>query len=284
MRHVFETMGTVASIAGPAEVMPSIESVFEERENRFSLYRTDSELARVAHGELRLPDASDDLIATYTRALAWRGRTGGVFTPHRPDGVLDLNGIVKAEAIEAAGSVLDAAGCADWTVNVGGDILTRSALPIGIVDPRNRTSLLCSVVLADGRRALATSGSAERGDHIWLGGSTSPAHFLQVSVLADDIVTADVLATAIAAGGPTTLDDLAERWPVDVLAVDRAGQLLATPGFRRALAPAEATAEHPRLVTSIPGEKAAIPGSSSTTRMRGVQRSALGEDAVPTLR
>ena len=237
MHHVFETMGTVASVDGPADLMPLIEATFEEFEARFSLYRPDSELSRVARGELRLPDASDALLATYLRALEWRGRTSGSFTPHRPDGIVDLNGIVKAEAIEHAGAIFDAAGCTDWTINVGGDILTRRHQPIGVVDPHRRDALLFSVILEDGRRAMATSGSAERGDHIWLGGSLTPAHFAQVTVIADDIVTADVLATAIVAGGPDGLDDLTQRWPIDVLTVDRNGNVLATPGLRSALAP-----------------------------------------------
>jgi thiamine biosynthesis lipoprotein len=235
MRHIFETMGTVASVDAPADLVPRIVAVFDDVEARFSLYRPESELGRIARGELRLPDASDELIATYTRALAWRNRTDGAFTPHRPDGTLDLNGIVKAEAIERAGALLDAAECSEWTINVGGDILCRSPEPIGIIDPYHRDALLCSVQMLNGRHALATSGSAERGDHIWLGGSLEPAHFAQVSVIADDIVTADVLATALVAGGPTTLDALAEHWDIDVLAVDRSGDLIATPGFRAAL-------------------------------------------------
>jgi thiamine biosynthesis lipoprotein len=58
--------------------------------------------------------------------------------------------------------------------------------------------------------------------------------FLQVSVAAQDIVTADVLATAIVAGGTPTLDQAVEQWSVDVLAVGRTGTMLATPGFRHA--------------------------------------------------
>lgn len=236
MRHVFETMGTVASVDGPAAAMPSVQEIFSSTEARFSLYLPDSELSSIARGDLALPDASEELIATYTRALAWRTRTDGAFTPHRPDGVLDLNGIVKAEAIERTGAVLDATGCPDWTVNVGGDILALSAAPIGIIDPHRRGALLCSVVLRNGRRALATSGSAERGDHIWHGGGFAPAHFVQVTVVANDIVTADVLATAIVAGGPDALTEYADRWDIDILSVDRAGELRATPGFRESLA------------------------------------------------
>jgi thiamine biosynthesis lipoprotein len=240
MRHVFATMGTIASVdltAEHSDLLPAVEAVFGAFDARFSLYRPESELSRIADGTLRLTGASDELVATYARALEWRNRTDGNFSPERPDGVLDLNGIVKAEAIERAGALLDTAGCQDWTINVGGDILTRSDDPIGISDP-GRSTLLCAVTLRDGRRAVATSGSAERGDHIWRGGSLTPPHFVQVTVIADDIVTADVLATAIVAGGPDALDGVTARWPVDVLTVDRDGQLLATPGIRASLATA----------------------------------------------
>jgi thiamine biosynthesis lipoprotein len=240
MRHVIETMGTVASIGLPSEFateLPAIEALFRGIDERFSLYRHGSELSRIARGELELAHASTTLRASYERSNDWRIRTSGLFTSQRPDGVLDLNGIVKAEAIEAVGAHLDSAGCLTWTINVGGDILVRGdATPLGIIDPQDSTRLLCAVELTGERRALATSGSAQRGDHIWRGGELGPTHFAQVSVMADDIVTADVLATAIVAGGPFALDDLTDRWPVDVLAVDREGAMVATPGFRLALA------------------------------------------------
>ena len=61
-----------------------------------------------------------------------------------------------------------------------------------------------------------------------------------MSVLAADIVTADVLATAIVAGGRDTLDRSTVSYDIDVLAVDAAGALTATPGFRALLAAAAA--------------------------------------------
>jgi len=242
MRHVFETMGTVASIELPktyASVLPSMEAVFLSVDELFSLYRPGSELSRIADGRLDLPHASPTLRASYERSIEWRILTSGLFSAHRPDGVLDLNGIVKAEAIESAGALLDNAGCPAWTINVGGDILVRgehASWTTGIADPNRDDALLCSIALGGERRALATSGSAQRGDHIWRGSELARTHFAQVSVIAADIVTADVLATAIVAGGPESLDDITERWPVDVLAVDRDNNLVATPGFRVALA------------------------------------------------
>jgi thiamine biosynthesis lipoprotein len=244
MRHIFETMGTVASIDVPRahiDELKGIESIFRRLDAQFSLYRATSELSRVANGSLSLVNATSTLRATYARATHWRIATGGIFSPHRPDGAIDLNGIVKAEAIEEAGALLRNAGCDDWSINVGGDLLTAGRnrfLPwvTGIADPLDESTLLCSVALEGSRRAIATSGSAQRGDHIWLGGSRTPSHFRQASVIADDIVTADVLATAVIAGGPDALNDLTERWDVDVLTVDRDWQLAATPGFRAAIA------------------------------------------------
>ncbi|HZW42092.1 MAG TPA: hypothetical protein VFE99_07300, partial [Agromyces sp.] len=69
---------------------------------------------------------------------------------------------------------------------------------------------------------------------IWTPPGAGPAEFVQVSVAATDILTADVLATAIVAGGRPALDEFADRFPIDVLAVLGDGSLLATPGWPRA--------------------------------------------------
>jgi thiamine biosynthesis lipoprotein len=238
----FATMGTVASIdvTGSADlVIDQVRLGFDALENRFSLYRDDSEISRVARGELRLTQASDELRLVYERAVEWRSQTSGAFTPHRPDGVLDLNGIVKAIGIEQAGALLHDRGFEDWCVNVGGDVLSAGSPPdrdfwsIGIVDPAERTALLCAVDLLEGRLAIATSGTSERGEHVWRTGDDT---FIQVSVVAGDIVTADVLATAILSGGAAFLDDATGRWDIDVLAVSSAGDLRMTPGMKRMLA------------------------------------------------
>ena len=54
-------------------------------------------------------------------------------------------------------------------------------------------------------------------------------------MIAPDIVTADVLATALVAGGRDYLDEATSRFPIEVLTVDRAGELLITPGMREAM-------------------------------------------------
>ncbi|MFF2031736.1 FAD:protein FMN transferase [Arthrobacter sp. NPDC058192] len=259
-------MGTVVSLTVPARALgtaavpetaagadggfddaaAAVERVFDRMDESFSLYRPDSEASRLARGELSLREASAGMRDRYADALGWRLTTEGAFSPERPDGVLDLSGIIKGYAIAQAGEALRSRGISHWCLNAGGDILVMgSPVPgsaaswtAGVVDPQDRSALLSALELGgpgcwttSARRALATSGSAERGDHIWTTG-TGGAEFIQVSVAAADIVTADVLATAIVAGGAAMLDRATEHWDIDVLAVRRGGQLLATPGFR----------------------------------------------------
>ncbi|NQX28124.1 FAD:protein FMN transferase [Microbacteriaceae bacterium VKM Ac-2854] len=232
-------MGTMVGLRAPADApLAAVEAVFTAADERFSLYRPESEASRIARGELPMTQASTTMRDAYAEALAWRTATDGVFTPHRPDGVIDLAGTVKARAIAAAGAVLDAAGCANWLLTVGGDILGRGdcdGVPwsIGIVDPDDRNELLGAVLLTEPKRAIATSGTAERGEHVWRRPSDPDGTtFKQVSVLADDIITADVLATAILAGGRPTLDATLDRYDIDVLACTAGGGILVSDRLR----------------------------------------------------
>ena len=251
--HVFDTMGTTVSLrfAGTlpdSTVLHAVQAGFDDYDRRFSLYRPDSELSRIARGDLALRHASAVLRDSYADALEWRSLTAGAFTPHRPDGVIDLNGIVKASAMAAAADLLDTAGETDWLLNAGGDILGRGALAgapwsIGITDPADRAGLLCALTLSGDRCAVATSGTAERGEHIWRHDPQphgAASVYRQVTVRAADIVTADVLATAILAGGGEHLDDVTARFPIDVLTVAADGEITATPRLQhtRGLAPA----------------------------------------------
>jgi thiamine biosynthesis lipoprotein len=261
--RTFETMGTVVGVSAPLAgdeldvLCATLLRIFADTDRRFSLHRADSELSRVSAGERSLPFSSARLREMYALALEWRNRTGGAFTPHGPDGALDLNGVVKGWAIAAAGDALEELGMPHWAVNAGGDILcTGSPFPVpadqadprggrpwraAIADPDDPQALVADLPLAGTpgtTAALATSGSAQRGEHIWGPAGHDAARrgaaFRQVSVLGEDILTADVLATAIVAGGMDTLERAVREWGVEVLAVEYGGTLLATPGWPRA--------------------------------------------------
>lgn len=238
---VFETMGTVVSLSCLGSVADAtvlvVRAVFDELDDRFSLYSPDSEASRVSKRELSLRDASADYRRTYELAVDWRAATQGAFTPHRPDGGIDLSGVVKALAIHRSGEALLDFGVTDWCLNAGGDVLVAgsqedgSPWVVGVVDPGDRTSLLTRFSADATHPAVATSGVAERGEHIWRIGADDS--FLQVTVAAPDIVTADVLATAILAGGQPTLRLAESQYDIEVIAVASDGSCWASEAFRR---------------------------------------------------
>ncbi|MFJ3959134.1 FAD:protein FMN transferase [Arthrobacter sp. NPDC090010] len=242
---VFRSMGTVVSVLRPGPSLPqrigqALEEEFRCWDERFSPYDERSELSRIARGEESPSSASSPFRASLHRALGWQEATESAFSVSSPDGRLDLSGIIKAEAMEASGAILRDAGVRDWLLNAGGDVLVSghhfgNPWRVGIVDPVDRGALLTSVELDGNWRALATSGVSERGEHIW--GPAGREGFAQVSVLAEDIVTADVLATAIMAGGRRSLDMAQARWNVDALCVERDGGLLVTPRLGARISP-----------------------------------------------
>jgi thiamine biosynthesis lipoprotein len=246
--HTFETMGTVVSVRVPdpetvhpdraaalEDAISEASRAFNDLDLRFSLYRDDSEASRIARAELSLADASDEMRAAYSESLEWRNRTNYTFTPHRPDGVLDLSGTIKAVGIAQAAEALTAAGFATFLINAGGDILSsgkpNEGWRVGVADPENNENLVTTVELTDDYCAMATSGTAERGEHIWRRPDTDTS-FRQVSVIAADIMTADVLATTIIAGGQDSLDHATANFDVAVLVVKSDGSLLGNEKFQ----------------------------------------------------
>jgi len=236
---IFETMGTVVTLLTNAPLddatSDAVQGAFRALDEKFSLYKPESEASLVGHGRVGIRTASPEYQEVYWAAVKWSEATDRAFTPHRPDGVIDLSGVVKARGIQAAADVLVAHGHTDWCLNAGGDVLVAGAQAsgepwvVGIVDPDDRTALWTQFSTGPGRLAVATSGVQERGEHVWR--MAADDTFSQVSVAAADIETADVLATAILAGGVTTLQLVQEKYDIDVLACAHDGRVWASPIF-----------------------------------------------------
>lgn len=207
---VWEAMGTVVSLRipdthehsrGPA--VEGVTRVIDSLEREYSLYMDDSPISQLARGEVTLESMSADFRDTYSRAIEWRNDTGGAFTPHRGDGVIDLSGIVKADAIAAGAVVLRAHGITHFSLNFGGDIIVAGdarTWPIAIGHPTDTLGIVATVELNSTWCAIATSGTGDRGEHIWRSVTSGP-RIVGATVVSDDIVASDVWATAIISGG-----------------------------------------------------------------------------------
>ncbi len=239
-RFTVFTMGTAVSVSSPQPISDAHVAAARERfralDERFSLYQPDSEATAVASRRVSLREASAEYRAAYDLAHDWSLAPEGASTPHRPDGRIDLAGVVKALGIQAAADALDDLDA--FCINAGGDILVKGwerpddAKPwvAGIVDPTDRHRLISQFACSSAHPAVCTSGIAERGDHVWRLAADST--FTQVTVAGPDLVTADVLATAILAGGPATFSLATQRWPIEVLAFRADGRPQLTQAFR----------------------------------------------------
>jgi FAD:protein FMN transferase len=218
-RRVHQVMGTTVSvdIRSPFVAKSVIDDVFAQLDDinaRFSTYRPESEVSRLARGELREQDASLDVRHVLAACDHLASVTGGAFDSrhHRADGRLDPSGFVKGWAIEEAAWRIDSAGGRNYWINGGGDIVARGeAEPgrlwrVGIQHPDMTDRVVAVLAVSD--RAVATSGSYERGDHITDPHTgTPPAGLQSVTVVGPALAFTDAYATAIYVMG---LDGL--RW------------------------------------------------------------------------
>ncbi len=166
----------------------------------FSTYKEGSEISRLARGELALANACPEVRDVLRRCDELRLETRGYFDA-RASGILDPSGLVKGWSIDRAASILDEAGLRSFAVNAGGDMRLRGGpWRIGIQHPRERDRVAAVVEATD--LAVATSGAYARGDHVVNPYTRRPpTGILSVTVVGDELATADAYATAAFAMG-----------------------------------------------------------------------------------
>jgi FAD:protein FMN transferase len=259
-RWAWPTMGSYASLAvpwhpsdptdeAPDEAVDGVRAWLDEVEAALSPYRPDSDLCRWRSGDLTLGRCSPLLAEVIDAVGSLEDLTAGGFRPYDRQGRFDPTGYVKGWAVERGVGILYAAGITDAFLGVGGDIQTIGRADTGrpwrvaVTDPADERRIVAVVEApADGRPfAVATSGAAQRGDHIWsaLGGrpgGSGPADSLaSVTVIGPDLGQVDAFATAIwalAKDGPL---EQAWHWiPGDeyqALAVLASGSVISTRGM-----------------------------------------------------
>jgi thiamine biosynthesis lipoprotein len=205
-------MGTMASVhvhdrVDADLIVQAIGRVWAELdrvEEMFSTFRETSEISRINRGELHLLDASPEVVEVVDACTWLEHASNGAFRARRPgDTELDPAGFVKGWAAERAAQCLDGAGVTQWYLSVGGDIQTRgtacngSPWRVAISDPTNADPrAICALVEVSGD-AVATSGTAARGRHLWDGRSDQPATALaSMTVVGPHLTWADAFATA----------------------------------------------------------------------------------------
>jgi thiamine biosynthesis lipoprotein len=212
-------MPVTVEVAGSEDsnLLAEVFEYFRQVDERFSTYKPNSEISRINRGELASEQYSPEMKEILGLSAQTKAETQGFFDIQTPAGLMDPSGLVKGWAIFHAAQILSRAGAKNYYVEAGGDIQTAGRNSqgelwrVGIKNPFQPGKI--TKILRVGSAGIATSGSYERGSHIYNPRSTAdPAkEIISLTVIGPNVYEADRFATAAFAMGARALDFIAQR-------------------------------------------------------------------------
>lgn len=226
-----------ASSPSPLEVVSACGQWLHRANSIFTTYEPSSWVSRLGRGEVDAADGPPELADVIGLCHRLKGTTKGWFDPWGgPEHSFDPSGLVKGWAAQHVSEMLTAAGFIRHCINAGGDVVARGrpagrkGWGVGVIHPLRRHGLCAVIEVCN--ESVATSGTAERGHHIWRPDGAAASQLACVTVVHPDMVIADVYATAAFAMGPEAPLWL-ETVGTDALVVYPDGRQWSSPGFAR---------------------------------------------------
>ena len=231
-----------------SDLLDDVFEWFAHIDDVFSTWRDDSELSRLGRGEIRLDGTSADLRTVLALSDRVFDESRGAFDirfaadprveAREGFAPIDTSGLVKGWALDRAAEMLQRAGVQNFTINAGGDVVTRGrpasgdVWRVGVQHPWDREHV--AAVIGGTDLAVATSGRYERGEHL-IDPRTGrpPLGLMAVTVVAEELALADGYATAAMAMGDTGMEWLASLDGIEALAITDDHTVVTTEGFAR---------------------------------------------------
>jgi thiamine biosynthesis lipoprotein len=235
--HVEEVMGTVFTLRhlddDPVRtdrfltVVPRVCDELHRLDRAYSTWKPSSLVSKFRRGEDIERDEEFEHILTLC-GLAIR-ETGGYFDPWSASEGFDPTGLVKGYAVDVACEIFAESGCGPVIVNGGGDLrlIGDDHVTVGISHPTVNDALIGLVEVSG---ALASSGTYERGDHLYHPFGGRPVG-LASSVRGAEAWRCDALATAVCVGGGAVLALIERLEGYDALLVTPDLHMSMTSGF-----------------------------------------------------
>ncbi len=199
------TVELVDSFAKPINIQ-KVFDYFTYIDNKFSTYKSASEISQINAGILKKKDFSEDMKTVFLLSEQTKKETNGYFNIEHK-GKYDPSGLVKGWAIYQAYNMLCKDGLKNFFIEAGGDVQVSGKngqgkqWTIGIRNPFNSEQIV--KVIALDNKGVATSGTYIRGQHIY-----DPYHkdtilkeIVSLTVVGPNIFEADRFATAAFAMG-----------------------------------------------------------------------------------
>lgn len=186
-------------------LLDEVFDYFKYVDDKYSTYKPGSEISRINRG-LPQDSWSEEMCQVLKLCEQTKRQTGGYFDIER-SGNLDPSGLVKGWAIRNAANILKQKGVENFYIDAGGDIQAsgkkEDGIPwkVGIRNPFDRKEII--KVVNVNTQAVATSGTAVRGQHIYdpVSGREKIEDIVSLTVIGPDIYNTDRFATAAFAMG-----------------------------------------------------------------------------------
>ncbi len=215
----------------------AIYDYFKLVDEKFSTYKSSSEISKINDLRLMIKDSSREMRKIFKLAEQTKQQTNGFFDIQR-NGSFDPSGIVKGWAIDQAAKLIKQKGFNNFYINAGGDIQSSGKnksgknWTVGIRNPF-KTAEIIKVVTPRGK-GIATSGTYERGRHIW--SKQQIEDIVSLTVIGPNIYEADRFATAAFAMGKSGINFIEQLSGFEGYMIDKAGMATYTSGFERFVA------------------------------------------------
>jgi len=240
MSRIVMGMPATIQIVGGHSAEEAISAAFDyldQVDAQFSTYKPESEISRFNRGEIEEKDLSIEMQEVFALAEQTKQETNGYFDIRTPSGALDPSGIVKGWSIRYAAHIINEKGFTNYLIEIGGDIASLGVdehgneWSVGIRNPFDATQIV-KVIYPRGH-GVATSGTAERGNHIY--NPHDPTALLKslasITVIGPDVCEADRFATAAFAMEENGVHFIENLGGFEAYAIDQYGIATFTSNF-----------------------------------------------------
>jgi thiamine biosynthesis lipoprotein len=230
---------TVEIVDGSATVesILKIFDYFKFIDEKFSTYKTNSEISKINRSEIKPENYSEGMKEVLLLSEETKNETKGYFNISHKD-LIDPSGLVKGWAINKAAILLLGEGFENFYVEAGGDIQTcgknsdGKKWSVGIKNPFDQTEII-KVLLLSGQ-GIATSGNYIRGEHIYNPFEDSPINeIVSLTVIGPNVYEADRFATAAFAMGKDGINFIEERKDLEGYVINKDGIATMTSDFEK---------------------------------------------------
>lgn len=232
-------MPVVVEIVDPVkpEIFDELFDYFHWVDNTFSTFKKSSEITKINDGKLEVDQASNEMQEIFRLSLETNKETNGYFDIDK-NGTFDPSGIVKGWAIHNAAKLLKEMGVKNYYVEAGGDIEVAGTnkdgkkWTIGIRNPFQIDQIV--KVLSITNKGIATSGTYERGTHVYNPKNNEPVRdIVSLTVIGPDVYEADRFATAAFAMGKKGIEFIGRLKGFEGYMIDTRGVATMTGGFEK---------------------------------------------------